>query len=72
MSLDLGLGVFWIKGENSLLNVEEFRGGSGGGNWVDFSTFKIFHLRHSFVACIYVLQILQEFSQGINVGFGSV
>ena len=52
MWLDLGLGVFWRKGENSLLNVEEFLGGSGGGNWVDLSTFKIFRLCHSFVACI--------------------
>ena len=38
MWLDLGMGVF---GENILLNVEEFLGGSEGGNWVDFSTFKI-------------------------------
>ena len=28
MWLDLGLGVFWRKRENSLLNVEEFLGGS--------------------------------------------
>ena len=52
MWLDLGLEVFWRKGEKSLLNVEEFLGGTGGGNWVDFSTLKIFRLRHSFVACI--------------------
>ena len=52
MSLDLGLGVFCRKGENSLLNVQEFLGGSGGGHWFDFSNFKIFRLRLSFVACI--------------------
>ena len=42
MWLDSGLGVFWRKGENSPLNCEEFLGGSGGGNWVDLSIFKIF------------------------------
>ena len=34
--LDLGLEVFWKKGENRLLNVKEFRGGSGGGTCVDY------------------------------------
>ena len=44
-----------------------------GGNWVNLSTLKIFRLRHSFLACIWVLQNLQEFSQGINFfGLGSV
>ena len=52
MWLGLGLGVFLIKGKNSLLNFEEFLGGSGGGNGVDKSTLKIFRLRHSFEACI--------------------
>ena len=52
MWLDLGLGLFWRKGEKSLLNFEEFHRGTGGGNWVDLSTFKIFRLRNSFVACI--------------------
>ena len=61
-----------ISMENSLLNVEEFLGGSGGENWVDLSTFKIFCLRHYLVACICVLQILQEFSQGINFGLVTV
>ena len=32
MWLHLCLGVFWRKGENILLNVKEFLGGSGGGN----------------------------------------
>ena len=49
---DLGLEVFWKKGENKLLNVEEFRGGSGGGTCVDLSALKTFRLRHSFVAYI--------------------
>ena len=31
MWLDLGLEVFWRKGEKSLLNVKEFLGGTGGG-----------------------------------------
>ena len=52
MRLDLGIVVFWRKGEKSLLNVEEFHGGTGGGNWFDLSTLKIFRLRHSFIACI--------------------
>ena len=43
---------FLEKGENRLLNVVEFRGGSGGGNCVDLSALKTFRLRHSFVACI--------------------
>ena len=52
MWLDLGLEVFWRKWEKSLLNVVEFLGGTGGGNWVDLSTSKIFRLRDSLVACI--------------------
>ena len=50
MWLDLGVEVFWRKGGKSLLNVEEFLGGTGRENWVDFSTLKIFRLRHFFVA----------------------
>ena len=46
MWLDLDLGVSWRKWANVLLNVEEFLGGSGGGNWIDLSTFKIFRERH--------------------------
>ena len=53
MWLDLGLGAFWSRGETSLLNFEEFLGGSGGGgDCVDLSTLKIFRLRNSCVACI--------------------
>ena len=52
MWFDLGLEVFLKKGENCLLNFEEFPGGSEGGNWFDLSTFKICRLRHFFVACI--------------------
>ena len=48
MWLDLGLEVFLRKGEKSVLDVEEFLGGTGAGNWVDLSTLKIFLLRHSF------------------------
>ena len=40
------------KGENSLLNVKEFRGESRGGNRVDLAALKIFRLRHIFVVCI--------------------
>ena len=50
--MDLGLEVFWRKGENSLLNVEKFRGGSGGANYVDLSALKTFRLRISLVAFI--------------------
>ena len=39
--MDLGLEVFWRKGEKSLINVEEFFGGTGGGNWVDFPIEKL-------------------------------
>ena len=52
MWLDLGLEVFWRRGEKCLLNFEEFLGVTVGGNWVDLSILKIFRLRHSFVACI--------------------
>ena len=44
--------TFWKKVENRLLNVEVFRGGSGGGNCVDLSALKTFRLRYPFVACI--------------------
>ena len=66
--LDLGIKVFWRKGENSLLNVEEFCGGSGEGNRVDLSALKTFRLRHSFVQCILVLQYLHEFFHDTNFG----
>ena len=44
MWLNLGPEVFWRKGGKSLLNIEEFLGETGGGNWVDLSTLKILRL----------------------------
>ena len=60
----LGLEVFWKKGENRLLNFEEFR--SGRGNCFYLSALKKTRLRNFFVACIWVLQYLHEFFHDTN------